>query len=1110
MTRRNITTKPFVSQQQAKFAFATGQSWARRWAHETPGGIKNLPRKVRSKRSGRKYGVENKEAGIVSAIPSIGNASGPGGLFSSSALEGGRERPRIKKKSGAEGHTSAMLALYLPAERAAELAQYGRDFFGISAEKADDLHVTLCYLGKVTDIIEYIPRMVAGIQGYATAYLNAMEAPLEATLGPLGSFPTVQEDGTLPIYYQVESPSIREFTAGLESVLQIVGVPYTREFEVFNPHVTIAYRPSDQVPQMAGPIVTALFDTLTIALGDLHIDLPIAPPIAKYKETGEIEYKSEQIAPGVYRIQGNLCQVHGKFGPCSSASESGFSSKPKKPKGGKGKGGGGGKGKPKVSPEQHAAAREEQKKAAIAQNRTNTLAALSTRPNDEAMAAMDQLKAGGQGNPAVLDGLAAEGLVEKHRDGAYTLTAAGHKFQNALDKGDAGAAQEAISGGHDQVAKVGDANAARAQHEAERAKVHQEIVERRAARQAALDERKKNKPQSSGGGGGGGKDRQVELDKAEEQLNQLKTRLQELMAQFRPKKTPTPEEQSAATPVAFPQPSVAVPTKKRPSGEPGDVLRKGKNRGSIAHKEQGEAPGYGVAASPGTSCAACEEFQLHRCTLYDFAAKPHYTCDSWHSRVLTIALAATGGQNPSTLKSLDDDSGVLVFKQANGQWRWVLYSSDAFEDRDKEVVTRKALENDVARTDRDGDYGPLRWWHVGSPKWVNPLDWRTVVAGPGLDIGVCDFSGMSGPVLIESGTFNTPEIGAAIALKAKDLQSSLGFSHPIGEPDGDGLYHNIKRFERSLTPKLKASNPRTHLIVAKEAKAVDNQQKLAAFKALVGDDVADVAIGAAASTTKEARTAGIREKAQEAPEVDWIGSGQDELADIQAQIAALQTQMGTMKAKIQDPEEDKDLVTNAEEEGAPEVQIASTTSKARDHEEPDGDGDAMGNEPPGEEEIYVGDMTSQEFVAMLQQAFAPLFDGVHKSIDLHTNMKNMHQSMADMKNYLGGMVNKDSALAELRESVITLKAELEAAQAKLDEMTGTLPRVASRPQRAAYKASLDDDNVLSPQSSYYQQPIGEEAGTPQGSPLSWLDSFVVSQQATAQGATQPAIVVPQR
>lgn len=133
--------------------------------------------------------------------------------------------------------------------------------------------------------------------------------------------------------------------------------------------------------------------------------------------------------------------------------------------------------------------------------------------------------------------------------------------------------------------------------------------------------------------------------------------------------------------------------------------------------------------------------------------------------------------------------GIQVFKDARRKLRWISFSSNAFQDHDREIVSLKALEEDCYRADQDGEYGPLRWWHV-----------------PGLDIGVCDFNMMHGRILIESGTFYNERIGARVKEQAQDLQVSLGFLHPVGEPQHDGVYRNIRRFERSLLPHGSASN----------------------------------------------------------------------------------------------------------------------------------------------------------------------------------------------------------------------------------------------------------------------------------------------------------------
>ncbi len=114
---------------------------------------------------------------------------------------------------------------------------------------------------------------------------------------------------------------------------------------------------------------------------------------------------------------------------------------------------------------------------------------------------------------------------------------------------------------------------------------------------------------------------------------------------------------------------------------------------------------------------------------------------------------------------------LMVFKEKSGDYRWIMFSSNAFQDRDGEIVSLKALTDDVARADEDGQYGPLRWWHIGEP------DTATKSAGPGLDIGDCDFNTMHGKILIESGTFRDQEVGEIIAKEASELQGSILFFH---------------------------------------------------------------------------------------------------------------------------------------------------------------------------------------------------------------------------------------------------------------------------------------------------------------------------------------------
>jgi 2'-5' RNA ligase len=192
---------------------------------------------------------------------------------------------------------------------------------------------------------------------------------------------------------------------------------------------------------------------------------------------------------------------------------------------------------------------------------------------------------------------------------------------------------------------------------------------------------------------------------------------------------------------------------------------------------------------------------------------------------------------------------LSVFKDASGRYRWLLFSSTAFRDQDGEIVSTKALADDVARADQDGDYGPLRWWHV-----------------PGLDIGDCDFNAMQGRVLIESGTFRDEAYGPLVAAKAADLGVSLGFKHAHTEPDADKVFHSIRRFERSLVPLPYPSNLYTAVHI-QEISTVDETKKGELRKLGFTDEMITAAETNAAAREKAAETAGVAFKSADAPAV---------------------------------------------------------------------------------------------------------------------------------------------------------------------------------------------------------------------------------------------------
>lgn len=198
----------------------------------------------------------------------------------------------------------------------------------------------------------------------------------------------------------------------------------------------------------------------------------------------------------------------------------------------------------------------------------------------------------------------------------------------------------------------------------------------------------------------------------------------------------------------------------------------------------------------------------------------------------------------------DVQKSFTVFKDARGAYRWLAISSTAYRDRDREIVSRKALQGAVASGDRSGERGTLRYWHV-----------------PGLDLGECDYQATShdGRLLVESGTFYRPDYAMALKDRGAGYGVSIGFMHPPDQPDRDGVFHDITIFERSITPPGKASNPFTS-ITTKESRMLTPDKEAQLATLLGGRESAayKAATAQMAQTDKTAQESGVTFK--EAPE----------------------------------------------------------------------------------------------------------------------------------------------------------------------------------------------------------------------------------------------------
>lgn len=557
----------------------------------------------------------------------------------------------------------------------------------------------------------------------------------------------------------------------------------------------------------------------------------------------------EKIAPGVTRIRGNLCNVHGRYGPCDGAAArapkrgSGRARKP---------------AAPKPTPEQRQAARD----AEQATNRTATLADLDISTDEQG--ALESLRRGTPADGSGVDSLLRMGLAERGADGTVRLTATGRAVHDAAGRGDTGAVRDAIGRGRDQVAAEAGRASARQERQAAAEARRQEVAARRAQREA---ERKKPK----GGGGGTAKPAPAEKPTA--------SQVARATADTLPVATRITAEGADALRTAADAGGVQNAALTRLGLVGADGLATDQGRRALAALERGSVAGYNAAVQDAQARMAREAAGRERqAQAAQRRAEAEQRRQEAAGRRQTQATRrpAPAARQPierrATYARVKDT--FAVFKDARGADRWLSVTTTAYRDKDGEWISRAAIRRAVAQGDATGQRGVLRFWHV-----------------PGLDLGDCDYqaTAQDGRFLIESGTFRGPvaaRIGQAAA--AKGYQMSPGFLHPVTEPQG-GVYRQIAIFERSMVPAGRAANPFTRLLTKEVRMLTDEKKK--EFEALAGDSdgraFLATLLAQAAQTDKAAQAGGATFKDDAAGEIKADGVAPVAEVEIEADEPAM-------------------------------------------------------------------------------------------------------------------------------------------------------------------------------------------------------------------------------
>ncbi len=654
----------------------------------------------------------------------------------------------------------------------------------------------------------------------------------------------------------------------------------------------------------------------------------------------------EKIAPGITRIRGNLCNVHGRYGPCDKGTSGG--KKPAKGRAAK---------KPAKTPEQRASERQATR-SANADSVAQRMADSDTGLSPSGVKAMQSLASGQPLDSTMGDGLVKMGLAERGLDGSYRMSATGRAAMNAMAAGDY---QRAV----DTISRAGDAASARQGRQEAATARRTETATRRSAtlakRQAAQAER-------------------VARQAAREQASASSGNKKPDKRAKNPDSSSTPKPLSGLAKRAL---------RRRSSPTAAAVQSSAKPRKPVTAKPENApakqiAPALRSAAQALSEGADVSEEQLDQ-LITNGLVKLNKDGDP----VLTAA-----GQRAS-LKSF------TVIKSSDGTPdRWLAITTSAYEDKDREIISTKAIARAVALGDQTGQRGPLRFWHV-----------------PGLDIGDCDFQAQGGPggrFLIEGGTFRSKafaQLGQTLA--DQGYQMSPGFVHQRDQPRA-GVYDDIVIFERSAVPNGRAANHYTTL-TAKEDKVL-TPEKAAEYRTKAKDNPEALALldTLLATTAKEDATAQDAKIAyKDAPE--WA--------------QAMFTRLDAMDERF------KAFPPAAAEEVAEEV----VTEEADD-------GMEMEAEDAGMDDAAFAQMIAQAVI----QAITPLLD-IEKKMAGH---------MADLKSTLGGVAQqKDDAT---QAATAAQDAQIAALDAKMKELTGDLPSSVMNGAANFYRPSQSPLTALNP------------------------------------------------
>ena len=252
-----------------------------------------------------------------------------------------------------------------------------------------------------------------------------------------------------------------------------------------------------------------------------------------------------------------------------------------------------------------------------------------------------------------------------------------------------------------------------------------------------------------------------------------------------------------------------------------------------------------------------------------------------------LGWASYDDRKPAALGALfKEDSGCEAHKALDGRTWLLTWTTNAFEDREREIFTTKSIEDYVARHADEDTKGKFDFWHL-----------------PGTEFGTIMWQGIEGRFLIEAGPFDDTEIGC----KAEEFFLAHPDGHDEFAPEGWGTshkyeYHEEDRedgvydwFEKQLTtvlPLSAAANPYNP-----QLEVMMDKKQYEALVGVWGEDIATQVVALGEQRTKELEQAGVAFKSAEGTKAEDFAA---QLRDVAESVTdeALKEKLESIAAEV--------------------------------------------------------------------------------------------------------------------------------------------------------------------------------------------------------------------